>query len=300
MSPFLSARLAAAVFFVGCGAAQHPPAPSPGSIDVPGFAQPESVLHDTEADVYLVSNIAGSPLEADDNGFISRVAPDGRVLARDWIDGRKPEVRLDAPKGMAIVGDVLFVADLGHVRRFDRRTGRPMGDIALEGTLLVNDLVAAPDGSVYVTDLGLSSSGVLEPSKGAIYRIDAGGAVHEVARGEALGNPNGLAWKDGLLVATFGSGELLRLSASGQPEAPHRVPAGQLDGLLVLGDGRVAVSSWESGTVYAGPEGGELRALVSGIQGPADLGYDKTRERLLIPVFLDGRVLIVPLDPDAQ
>ena len=36
-----------------------------------GFQTPESVLHDTTADVYLVSNINGAPAEKDDNGFIS-------------------------------------------------------------------------------------------------------------------------------------------------------------------------------------------------------------------------------------
>ena len=45
-----------------------------------GFATPESVLHDEAADVYLVSNINGEPLEEDGNGFISRLSPDGDVF----------------------------------------------------------------------------------------------------------------------------------------------------------------------------------------------------------------------------
>src|SRR5689334_5070452 len=42
-----------------------------------GFKTPESVLYDARADVYLVSNIDGSPLGVDDSAFISRVRPDG-------------------------------------------------------------------------------------------------------------------------------------------------------------------------------------------------------------------------------
>lgn len=284
--------LCAVFFLLGCGSAQHPPAPPPAPFDVTGFAQPESVLHDAEADVYLVSNIAGNPMEADGNGFISRVAPDGRVLARAWIEG------LDAPKGMAIAGDELFVADIGRVRRFDRRTGRPLGDIALEGALLVNDLVAGPDGSVYVTDMGMGGmgpSGPTGPRSDAIYRIATDGSVHRLAEGVVLGNPNGLAWKDGLWVASFGSGELYRLTDSGQPADARHPPAGQLDGLVALDDGRVAVTSWESGAIYAGPEDGVLSPLVTDLKGPADLGYDRKRQRLLIPVLLDDRVLILPL-----
>ena len=34
-----------------------------------------------------VSNRNGGPGDMDDNGFISRVSPDGRVLDLKWIDG---------------------------------------------------------------------------------------------------------------------------------------------------------------------------------------------------------------------
>src|SRR5262249_57870813 len=66
-----------------------------------GLATPESILYDAAADLYLVSNINGGPAEVDDNGFISRVTPDGKVAALKWIDGAKPDVKLHAPKGKA-------------------------------------------------------------------------------------------------------------------------------------------------------------------------------------------------------
>ena len=37
-----------------------------------GFSTPESVLHNPVADIYLVSNISGSPIDEDGDGFISR------------------------------------------------------------------------------------------------------------------------------------------------------------------------------------------------------------------------------------
>src|SRR5881628_1422310 len=46
---------------------------------VEGFLTPESVLHDPVQDIYLVSNINGGPTTKDNNGFISRVRPDGAV-----------------------------------------------------------------------------------------------------------------------------------------------------------------------------------------------------------------------------
>ena len=63
-----------------------------------GFSTPESVLHDTQADVYLVSQIHGMPLDPDGDGFISRVSPDGQVAELRWIDGRAEGVTLNAPK----------------------------------------------------------------------------------------------------------------------------------------------------------------------------------------------------------
>ncbi|MBA2564759.1 MAG: hypothetical protein H0V09_04970, partial [Gemmatimonadetes bacterium] len=83
-----------------------------------GFLTPESVVHDEASDVYLVSNINGSPFAADDNGFISRLSPEGEVLDLRWIDGGNEAVNLNGPKGLAIRGDSLFAADLDSVRIF--------------------------------------------------------------------------------------------------------------------------------------------------------------------------------------
>ena len=99
---------------IACGSAgdsetaEAPAAPSaPITVAEVGFATPESVLHDEIADVYLVSNINGHPLQPDGNGFISQLSPTGEVLDLKWIDGETEGVELNAPKGMAIVGDVL-------------------------------------------------------------------------------------------------------------------------------------------------------------------------------------------------
>src|SRR5947209_6116831 len=75
-----------------------------------GLATPHSVLYDEAADRYLVSNINGSPGDADGNGVISILSPDGQVTNAKWIAGGTNKVKLDAPKGMAIAQGVLYVA----------------------------------------------------------------------------------------------------------------------------------------------------------------------------------------------
>jgi glucose/arabinose dehydrogenase len=262
-----------------------------------GFETPESVLYDPTGDVYLVANINGSPTAVDGNGFISRVAPDGRVLALKWIDGAKAGVTLNAPKGMAIVGDTLYVSDITAVRLFDRRTGRFKGSVAIPGATFVNDVAPAPDGSVYVTDSGLKPD--FSPSgTDAVYRIDPMGKLSTVARGTALKNPNGIAVRPGgrLVVVNFSKpGAVLTLGRNGQLLDTWRLPAGQLDGVVILPDGALLVSSWEAAVVYRVERGGTARVVVRNVPSPADIGYDSKRGRVLIPIFTKHQVVIQPL-----
>ena len=283
--------LAALLAIPAAGAA----APLPAPIRVSGFATPESVLYDAAADVYLVSNINGNPTATDDNGFISRVAPDGTVAALKWIDGANPAVTLNAPKGMAIVGDVLYVADITTVRMFDRRTGAPRGAVAIPGSTFVNDLAAGPDGTVFITDTGLRPD--FSPSgTDAVYRF-RDGQLATVAKGTHLNHPNGVAVLPNgrLIVVTFTeTGETYQLTATGEQSQVRRLPKGQLDGVVVLQGQVLLVSSWAASAVYR-VTGAQSQAVVENVQSPADIGYDTRRDRVLIPLFMANQVQIQPL-----
>ncbi len=94
-----------------------------------------------------MANIDGNPSEADGNGYISRVSPDGEILDLKWIDGSSGGVDLSAPKGMAISGGLLYVSDITEIRLFDANTGAPKGMVAVPGATFLNDVAAGPDGS---------------------------------------------------------------------------------------------------------------------------------------------------------
>ena len=100
------------------------PAPPAAPDVVEGFKHPESVRYDPGLNVWYVSNINGDPFAKDNNGFISRLKADGSVDSLEFIAGGKNGVTLNGPKGMALVGDTLWVADIDAVRGFDRRTRR--------------------------------------------------------------------------------------------------------------------------------------------------------------------------------
>lgn len=262
-----------------------------------GFRTPESVLYDAAGDVYLVANINGMATVADGNGFISRVRPDGRIVALKWIDGTRPGVALNAPKGMAIRGDTLFVADITAVRLFDRRTGQFRGSVTVPGATFLNDAAAGPDGTVYVTDSGLKPD--FSPSgTDAVYKIDRAGALGTVAKGTHLKNPNGVAVLASgrlVIVAFSPDGGIYRLTAAGEKEDVTRLPGGQLDGVEVLSGGAVLVSSWAASAVFRVAADGTAARVVQNVKAPADIGYDRKRNRVLIPLFQDNRVLIQPL-----
>ena len=245
---------------------------------------PESVLYDAGQDVYFISNLNGGLQTVDGNGFISRVDPETMRVELKWIESGRNGVRLDAPKGMAVAGETLYVSDVTAVRTFDRRTGKPTGAIPLPGATLINDL--ATDGkSVYVSDTGLRvgpGATFYETGTDAIWKI-TNDRAEKIASGAELQHPNGLDFVDGKVWAvTFGPRELYSLDGDKKKKLAE-LPDGQLDGVVHLADGSVLVSSWAGEGIYRGKPGDRFEPVLIGIDAPADIGYDTKRHRLLIP-----------------
>ncbi len=297
---------AVTLVLAACGGgepAEQTPAAGTAATDIViadvGFSTPESVLHDADSDVYLVSNINGTPLEKDGNGFISRVSPDGTVLALKWIEGGVQGATLNAPKGMAIQDGVLYVADIDCIRKFDAATGMPAGEICPEGATFLNDVAAGGDGTIVFTDSGFEAGpdGFVSSGTDAVYRLTAADdRIGVVAMDSTLGGPNGVAVASGeITVVTFGSGEAYRLDAAGGRSAVLPASQRQLDGIAVLPDGGLLISSWGDRCVYRlGPDGVMTKA-VKDVEAPADIGYDAGRNRVLVPLFNTNQVVLHPL-----
>jgi hypothetical protein len=281
--------------------ATAPPPEQPASEPVilaEGFSTPESVLYDAEQDVYFVSNINGSPLDADDNGYISRINAETHEVEARWIDGEKEDVTLGAPKGMAITGDTLWVTDITVVRKFDRKTGAPLGEVAIDGTTFLNDPTAGADGSVFVSDSGMKAGpeGFAPSATDAIYRIAPDGKVEKLISGDDLARPNGLVATDaGVWAVTFGGNELFMV-ADGAKSSAVQLPGSSLDGLVLLEGGDVLVSSWDAKSIYRGPVAGPFEAVITDVNAPADIGFDTKRNLVLIPLFTDNKVALHPLN----
>lgn len=286
----------ALVALAACGApAERAPETLPARIAGIGLQHPESVLYDSAQDQYVVSNINGDPLAKDGNGFISRIKPTGEIVALKWIDGAAPNVTLNAPKGMAVVGDTLFVADIDAVRRFDAHTGAPLGAVDIPQATFLNDVAAGPDGTVYVTDTGLKPgrNGTMDSGTDAVYRLTAHGAA-AIVTGPNLGRPNGITvGPAGLTVVTMGSGSIYRIDPATGERTDLPIPdQGQLDGVVRLADGTLLISSWQAQAVYRLSPEGRFTVAVDSVTSPADIGYDTKRGILLIPLLTKDEIVL--------
>jgi hypothetical protein len=273
--------------------------------DKVGFSWPSAIMHDAVHDVYWVSNLnLDGPAGA---GFISRLQPDGSLSTLNFIDGRREGVKLMSPHGLAVSGDTLLVADVGAIRKFDTTSGEPKESIAIPGTRYLSDVAAAPDGTLYVVDVGSDPNVAAVPNEGtdAVYRISSSGEVSVIARRPDLGGPVALlADGTGLWIACTGSADLLLLvpTAGGESQDAGRLhlPGESPRGIAAMPDGTLLISSWTARAVFRGFRDGPFQPVITGLESPADLDYDARRKRLLIPLLTGHALAIFQLDPLAS
>lgn len=266
---------------------------------VSGFSHPESVLIDGNR--RFVSNVGAKldPLGHDGDGFISELDADGRIVALHAFpsDGGK----LDAPKGMAVLGGTLYVADIDRVVGFDLTTRRQVFEakVPAGGPTLLNDVAATQDALV-----------VSDTLRSVVWRVDVhSGAFATIADG--IPGANGIvrdaAGKRLLVVglgAKFDGGDLFEIPDGGAARRIAKGPHGILDGLALLPDGRMVISDWRSidpptaGAVTLHAADGTLTKTLDfgrAIRGPADFAVDVAKGEIWIPAMVDETVVIAPL-----
>jgi len=148
---------------------------------------------------------------------------------------------------------------------------------------------------VYVTDSGFND-GFTESGTDAIYKVSANGEYEAIVQDKEMGHLNGIL-SDGekLIVVTFGSGQVFSIDAAGKKTALPTPPQGGLDGLLKLKDGRLVISSWGGSAIYALNTDNTYSVLMDSLDAPADLGFDTKRNRILVPLFKQNKMVFLPL-----
>ena len=252
--------------------------------------QPESVKYDAEQDVFFISNMVGFGSIKDANGYIVEVKAGDLSNSKVFAENGKAGVVLDAPKGMAIHGDTLWICDIDVMRAINRKTGVSLGNLDLKplGALLLNDVTIGGDGAIYITDTGIlmTEKGVIYRGADKIFRV-ANGKAEVISQGAGLMRPNGITWdkeSKSLIVVTFDPFHSQMYSLS--PTGERRLLAkgnGKFDGIEPLGGGRYMVASWNDSSVRLLGKG-ENRRIANNVLSPADIGFDTRRNRLAIPL----------------
>ena len=193
---------------------------------------------------------------------------------------------LDAPLGMDMLGNRLYVIDKNRVKIFDWPEFELHKTIGLN-TSVANDLAVAPDGTVYVTDT----------AKHQVIQLSPGG-TQSVLTGEAqFKGANGIALADHHLYV--GGERLWRVKLSdGSVETLGPDWLADIDGIELELDGTIQITPVAGPLVrYRGENDLEI------IAGPgissANHGYVTGLHLVLIPTGFDNTVIAIQLSqPD--
>ncbi|HSU49722.1 MAG TPA: hypothetical protein VLJ41_04010 [Segetibacter sp.] len=233
------------------------------------IAVPESVL--PVGNVLYVALIDGEPWGVDGKGGIAKVGTNGKVINPYWVHG------LNAPKGMAKVGNKLYVADISEVAVIDIASGKIIKKIKVSGAEGLNDVTATSAGVVYVSD----------SKKATVYKIANDQAALYL---ENMQGVNGLkAVKNELYIASGKSFVKADMSKKVTPVAT--LPEGG-DGVEPIGNGDFIATAW-GGWIYYVSADGKVETMVDTSpqkKNTADIGYDPIKKIVYVPTFFGKTV----------
>ena len=251
---------------------------------------PESVYEDVGSGLIFASNIGGGPAKAetvvakDGDGFISLLNADGTVLTERFLP-RDGAPTLNGPKGMAMLGRILWVADIDRVVGFDVQQRQQIAEIDLsdQHVTFANDLLAV-GGHLLCSDTVGGRVLSIDPGQ------DPGRDRVAIAVRAAVPGANGLAIApDGRLVVAQtmfdgSAGRVMAVAADADAGIALPFPEGMWDGVAVGADGAVYAGDWTSHAVWVLPAGAtQAKKLAGDIQGPADFCLLHDGASLLIP-----------------
>jgi len=238
------------------------------------FEVPESVYYDDERDVLYIANIKGKPTDKDGNGYISKMKVNGEVIDLKWVTG------INAPKGMGVYEDKLYVTDIDRLMEIDISSGRIAAEYPAENAQFLNDIAVDEKGKVYVSDMMDTKVYRLSKGKFDVWLDD-----------EILTGPNGLWVGDGHLY--IGAKKIVKAGLKNGKAEVFAEKTGSIDGLEGTAKGGFLFSDWSGNMHYLSP-GGEIEHIFdsSGMNiNAADIEYIPSKGLILVPTFFDNRVM---------
>ena len=105
-----------------------------------------------------------------------------------------------------------------------------------------------------------------------------------------------MATDDLLYVVGWDGGQVVKIDlATGTASTITTIREALLDGVVLLDDGSLLVSSAGGSAIYRVQPNGVKAVLFDNLSAPADIGYDVGRALLLIPLLDANQVLAKPM-----
>lgn len=275
-----------AITICGCQPKNEGTLPSVAVVKtIEGLDLPECLVVDPVSGDIFVSNVVTDSegyWDKDNNGFISRLSPDGQIKDLHWLTS-SDAMPIHGPKGMCILNGKLYFNDIDTLKYCSLDNPSKVQTINISGAAQLNDL--ATDGqNIWTTDT----------AKGKIFCITPNGDVIEKCNLEAV---NGVTCIGGKVFAvSWGLHEIFEIDPEGKKEPAAFGLADNflaLDCIEQLDDGSFIVSDWKANMLYSISADRKTITELMTIQSPADFALDRNKELLYIPATLNNRAYIL-------
>ena len=240
---------------------------------------PESVLYDAGNKVLYTSNIGARPDARDGSGSIGKVSLDGKIIAADWVKG------LNAPKGMALVKNTLWVATVDELVTIDITKGEITNHIKVPGATFLNDVAADSKGNIYVTD----------SHKKQLWKVE-NNKPSQILDSTKLKGPNGVLVHNNNIYV-LDDGTLYRVENGNSLKKLAEGMEGHTDGVENVQGNEFIVSCWRGVIYYVNSDGTTQKLLDTRDQqiNAADIGYDSKTKMVYVPTFFRKKVVAYQL-----
>ncbi|MFA6571107.1 MAG: T9SS type A sorting domain-containing protein [Bacteroidota bacterium] len=254
------------------------------------FSQPESIVHSSLLNKYLVSNAYGANiLLYDKEGNLDTFIVNN----------------LSSPKGLMILDDVLYVADNLNLKAFNLTDKSLKFSVQIVNTPFINDIAADSAGNIYLS----------HTSGDKIYKYNIQTQnIEQLAVKSQILKPNGLMYaqdKNSLYCVSFNHpGAIYTINLDSLTvKTKIFTTRFYFDGIANDNSGNIYVSCWDdiynpisTGNIFK-YEGGNYDSgteFASNLSGPADIYFDSTENFLFVPVMAGNDVLSYDLNPVTQ
>ena len=255
--------------------------------ELDGLHNPESAVYDPVLNHLYVSNVDGSPIDKDRNGFISIVSLDGKIINKKWVTG------LNAPKGLTLHGRTLYTTDIDELVSINIDNGQITNRFKVDDAKFLNDVAADKNGNVYVSDMALDRIHIL-----------TGGNFDIWIESADLEAPNGLHIQgDKIILGSWGKmtdgfateipGHLKRISIENKTikSIVDGSSVGNLDCVESDGGEGFYVTDWINGKLIHIKNTGEVTELLDLPKGSADHEVITKKGLIFIPLMMDNKLL---------